>query len=502
MRPWTAEPRRPGIRLLLLALLLPSSVALLALDSWNDYRALSGVVQDAYDQALLEPVEALDDSAGLGPDGAVRVEAMFSVQAMFDVIRPRHKYLRVSVAPPPGVLPRPQGPGIAPQTLVGVADLPPAPEGPDGVPLFYDGVYRGDPVRIVALRRTISSTDPALSVRILSQAAESTGPRRQAQQDSLRQALWRDTRMIAMMVIVVWLGVALALRPLQRLRRSLRERSPDDLRPLDAGHVPHEVAPLVEAVNHHMADHQRMLAEQTRFLADASHQLRTPLAIMLTQAGYAVREPDPARMRESLRAIIAQLGRARRLSEQLLALAHARHAGDDGGAAAAPAVIDLHAVARAVVLQYLPLAHEKDLDLGWAGAADDDEAPQQPAPVAASEAELHEALANLVHNAIQYTPGGGSITVSVRSDGASVRAEVRDSGPGIPAERRAEVFERFHRGGTGAASPVKGAGLGLAIARAYARRHGGEIELSDAASGQPGTTGLCATLRLPRAADA
>ncbi|AMM26024.1 sensor histidine kinase [Variovorax sp. PAMC 28711] len=311
----------------------------------------------------------------------------------------------------------------------------------------------------------------------------------------LRQALWRDTRMLLVVALLIWLGVAWTLRPLERLRASLHQRRPDDLQPLDASGVPQEVKPLVDAVNHHIESHRRMLAEHAQFLADASHQLRTPLAILSIQAGYAVRETDPERMRESLDAIVVQLARTRRLSEQLLALAHATH---DDTAARLPARIDLTSVARAVVLQYLTLAREKQQDLGWMDEAVDtgsaDDGPP-PLSVDANEAELHEVLSNLVHNAIKYTPPHGTITVSVRRDAASAMAEVSDNGPGIAPDRRTAVFERFQRQGIGAMAVTQGAGLGLAIARSYARRNGGEIELTaNAAAG-----GLRATLRLPLA---
>ncbi len=223
---------------------------------------------------------------------------------------------------------------------------------------------------------------------------------------------------------------------------------------------------------------------------------------MLTQAGYAVRESEAGPMRETLHAIIAQLTRARRLSEQLLALAHASEARPD--AAAPPPCCDLNAVARAVVLQYLPLAREKNQDLGWVDArgelAADDDAPGGPpvVPVAADGAELHELLANLVHNAIKYTPAQGRITVSVRLAGQVAEAAVCDTGPGIPPGRRAGMFERFHRAPGDAAPDGRGAGLGLAIARAYARRNGGDIELADGDA----AAGLCAVLRLPLAAGA
>lgn len=510
------ERRRLGIRALLLALLLPGVVALLLLDSWNDYRAVSRIVEDAYDQALLEPVQALDDSVGFGPDGTPRVDAAFSVQSMFEVTRSRHKYLHVGVT---------HGSAAA-QTLVGVDDLPAPPPSADGVPVFYNAKYRGAPIRIAALRRTLQGAD-AQPYRVLSQAAESTGTREQAEAQALHQAMWSGLRLVALMVLLVCVGIAWALRPLERLRRALQARSPAQLAPLDAQAVPHEVAPLVEAVNHHIAGHRQLLAEQSRFLADASHQLRTPLAIMLTQAGYAMREPAIGPMRESLHAIVAQLSRARRLSEQLLALAHASETRADEPAP--PRRCDLNAVARQVVLQYLPLAREKQQDLGWVDArgeaavdADDSDsnndhnatgAPTAAvAPAAADAEEVHEILSNLVHNAIKYTPPGGRITVSVTRGDTTMEARVHDTGPGIAPARRAAVFERFHRAADGGDASQRGAGLGLAIARAYARRNGGDIVLEDGggdgggnvgggdAPGQRG--GLCAVLRLPCAATA
>lgn len=490
-----ARPRRFGIRAWLLALLLPGSVALLVLDSWNDYHAISHLVQDAYDQALLEPVQALDDSVGHGPDGSVRVAGAFSVQSMFEATRARHKFLHIGVMQADG----------QEQTLMGVSDLPAAPPSIDGVPVFYDAVYRTHPVRIVALRRTLTGPG-ALSYRVLSQAAESLAPRLQAQTDSWHQALWSGLRLVSVMVLVIWLGVAWVLRPLDRLRASLRARAPGNLDPLDASQVPREVVPLVEAVNHHIADHRRVLTGQSRFLADASHQLRTPLAIMLTQAGYAVRERDVVRMQETLHAIIAQLTRARRLSDQLLALAQASHDNHDSDAAAlTPSRVDLNAIAREVVLLYLPLAREKDQDLGWVDACDSATNGAEAAagdglivPVMAVGAELQESLSNLVHNAISYTPRGGQITVSAHRDAHSAWIEVNDTGPGIPVGYRAQAFERFQRvGNVTSTAQSQGAGLGLAIARAYAQRNGGDIELGDSTTTHGDATGLRALLRMP-----
>ena len=195
--------------------------------------------------------------------------------------------------------------------------------------------------------------------------------------------------------------------------------------------------------------------------------------------------------------MVTQIARSRRLCEQLLSLAHA----NEGAAHAdAPGIVDLNSIARDVVLQYLTLAHEKNQDLGWMDARDEASSvpPAEPAvPVLARGLELHEALSNLVHNAIVYTPAGGHITVMAGSRDGLAFAEVRDDGPGIAASRRAQVFERFHSADPGAEKSQRGAGLGLGIARAYARRNGGDIELADAAAG----TGLRAILRMPLASN-
>lgn len=319
--------------------------------------------------------------------------------------------------------------------------------------------------------------------------------REQAESASLRQHLLRDVRMLLVVVVLVWLGVTWSLRPLERLRRSVVHRHGQMPEPLDPSGVPHEVAPLVDAVNQNVAGYRQLLDRQSQFLADASHQLRTPLAILMTQAGVALRETDTAQLHDTLRAMVAQIARSRRLCEQLLSLAHAT---DDAAATEARPLSDLNAVTKDVALQYLTLAHEKDQDLGWVDA--------QAVPVHADAAELHEVLSNLVHNAIVYTPVGGHITVRAGITNNMAWAEVSDDGPGIAPARRAEVFERFRQVGDRAGSGARGAGLGLAIARAYARRNGGDIVLADgdaavdAGDAPTRPPGLRAVVQLPLAA--
>jgi len=486
------DPDRFGIRARLLTLLLPAILGLLALDSWNDYRALENQVQDAYDQSMLEAAHALQSSVAPARDGSLQLNAPAGVQALFGA-EPLQKYLHVSLSPLPEAQAQAGNASPGELTLLGGSDLP-APPDASASPVWYDSFHAGHPVRVVALYSQVQDgRGRPFSLRI--QVAEGTGPRDRAQAATLRQELIRDARMVLVMVLLVWLGVTWSLQPLERLRKSVLESKHTDLKPLDTSGVPHEVAPLVEALNQHLASYRELLEQQSQFLADASHQLRTPLAIMLTQAGVALREKDPAQLHATLRAIVAQISRSRRLCEQLLSLAHAS---DSAPPAGVPALVDLNAIAREVVLQYLALAHEKNLDLGWVDArgdsADAGTAEDAPAvPVLAREAELHEALSNLVHNAIAYTPAGGRITVMAGHANGMALAEVRDDGPGIAQARRAQVFERFHSAGSAAEKGSHGSGLGLSIARAYARRNGGDIELADAPTG----TGLRAILRLP-----
>jgi two-component system sensor histidine kinase TctE len=484
-----------GIRAQLLLLLLPCVALMLLVDSWSDHEERTRSLDSAYDEALVEPISVLDHNVQLDARGAIALVAPTAIEAMFESVHALHRTLHVGLLP----LDAADVTGAGERTLLGVSDLPPPPAGtatPDGGIAFYDGSYQGAPVRLALLQRELQDGQ-GHRYRLRLQVAESGKRRLEVRAASLRREVEQDLGMLIVTALLVWLGVTRALRPLARLRESLRLRPAHDLQPLDGTALPYEVAPLVDAVNHHIADQRRLLAEQSRFLADASHQLRTPLSIMMTQAGYALRERDPALLRETLRAILAQLGRSQRLSDQLLSMAHASRAGPAGGAAP---LVDLNAVAREVVLQSLPLARAKNQDLGWddvrGGDADDgdgDEPGVAAAPVRGEAAELHEALANLVHNAINHTPAHGRITVAVRTQGPLAWAEVCDSGPGIPPELRAAVFERFARSGAAGA----GAGLGLAIARAYARRNGGDIVLSDADEAAAGVGGLCARLQLP-----
>jgi len=480
---------RLSIRAVLIALLVPGLIGLLAIDSWNDYCTLADITEDAYDNALLEPARVLESSIEMDDGGELRMTVPLYAQAMLESRAGLRKYFSIE-AYPDGQWQTRQDAGVV---LAGLSEMPRPPRhlmgglNGDGRPVYYDAVYRNDPVRVVAMVRDIYRGGRVRHVGII--VAESVGRRDEVEQAARSSEISRDLRMLALVAVLVWFGVAWAMRPLARLRNEIRSRSTDDLTPLDAGGVPIEVVPLVEAVNHHVERHRRVLDQQTRFLEDASHQLRTPLAIMLTQTQFALREKDPAAVREGLSAVVQQLGQTRRLTEQLLSIAHASQ---EAPMTREPR--DLRHLARQVVVQYLPLAREKQQDLGWSGTSDD----SAPVWAVMNEAEVHEALSNLIHNAIHYAPIAATITVAVERVGSDAVCSVADDGPGIAPALRERVFARFDRAGASdARNHPGGSGLGLAIARAYARRNGGDIVLLDGEANALGGHGLRAELRIP-----
>ncbi len=492
---WIKRPALGGIRFWLLALLMPGAVTLLLVDSWNDYRSLTDITEQVYDSALLEPAKVLETSVEFNPDGSLRIEPPFYAQTMLESRAGSRKYFRIEeVTPSLPSLAGIDARQFEGKTLLGMAGLP-RPVNlalHEGSPVFYDAVYRGDPVRMLALWRDLHYRGEHRQIMVL--VGESMGVRLRTEHEAGIAALFRDGRMLLMMVLLVWFSVVWALRPLKRLRHEVRARKVDNLSPLDTEHVPHEVVPLVNAVNHHIDLYRGVLDKQAQFLADASHQLRTPLAIMLTQAQYAQREPDGARMRESLAAIVAQLGRTTRLTEQLLALAHASQRSEQR-----PEKIDLNALARDVVLQYLPLAREQGQDLGWAASLGGvDGTSSSECFALGNEAEIRESVSNLVHNAINHAGPGCAITVAAGTDEQWAWLSVSDNGSGLDPALRASVFVRFDRGGSQRQSlRGSGSGLGLAISLAYAQRNGGTVTLEDGEPNAQHGVGLRAVLRVP-----
>jgi two-component system, OmpR family, sensor histidine kinase TctE len=274
-------------------------------------------------------------------------------------------------------------------------------------------------------------------------------------------------------VVIVWFGVKRGLAPLARLSEEIRLRSPRDLRAIDAAAAPSEARPLLRALNGLLRQVAEGSRSQQRFLANAAHQLRTPLAGLQAHTELALAQPMPAACRAQLEHVHQATIRTARLANQLLALARAEPGGPGG-----LSQVDLKNVVEAGADEWVHQALRRDVDLGFELSA---------APVQGDAFLLREAVANLVHNAIEYADRGGRVTVRTgRREGRSL-AEVEDDGPGIPQAEREQVLERFYRmPGT----PGTGSGLGLAIVREIATGHGGAIELADGSGGRGCRVGI------------
>ncbi|MBL8473628.1 MAG: sensor histidine kinase N-terminal domain-containing protein [Rhodocyclaceae bacterium] len=268
---------------------------------------------------------------------------------------------------------------------------------------------------------------------------------------------------------VVWVIVGRGLAPLARLARAVEAKSPAALVPLAERDAPQEALPLVRALNDLLLRLGAAMDAQRAFIADAAHELRTPLAALQLQAQLLARAADPAQRAEALSELQQGLQRVAHLVQQLLTLA--REEPQAPQRTFEP--VDLGALAGGAVAELLALAEARGIDLGVAAAAQD--------ALVAGDADALRTLAGcLIDNAVRYTPAGGRVDVSVGRDAAAVWLMVQDSGPGIAPHERERVFDRFYRGADAGAG---GSGLGLAIARAIAERHGARIKLGDAPGG-------------------
>jgi two-component system sensor histidine kinase TctE len=466
-----------------LLLLWPMSVTL-------TYLVAQSIASSPYDHALIERGEAL--AAHVRFDGGhARFELTPGVLDIYgNGVGESGTYLIVDAAGVP---------------LAGDADLPrahpplsaagrPVPNGPAGDPLngafaLRDDTLRGHPVRVAyawLAAPAAGSPAPAMpSAAVLVEVAEAPTERTQLANEIVKGVILPQFIVLPLALLLVWFGLTRGLAPLARLQKTIRNRPPDDLSPIGAEGAPEELTPLLASFNDLLARMTRNLAVQRRFIADAAHQMKTPLAGLRTQAELAQRGGDAQELQRSLRQIAASTERATRLVNQMLALARAEH---DAGSAAPLVTVDLDRLARAVVQDWVAPALAQHIDLGYEGpdGNPDGKDPATDCRIRGAPVALREMLNNLIDNALRYTaaPGGidaaavrahathGVVTVRVRRDGGAVTLEVEDTGPGIPPEERAQVFERFYRI---LGSRQDGSGLGLAIVREIAVQHGASI---------------------------
>jgi two-component system, OmpR family, sensor histidine kinase TctE len=430
-----------SLRAHLLRLLLPPIAALLALGAVVAYYPSVEPATQAYDQALVDIGIALGNHVRVDQT-EYRFDLPPAVEQVLRTDRFDHIYYRIT---------SPAGLEIA-----GDPELP----APPGDAIAFNTRFRGEKVRVVSVQAPCGRS--ACNVLV----AETTVKREQLARDLLLQSLFPDFLIALATLVIVWFGVKRGLQPLARLSDEIKARSAGDLRPIDAGGAPEEARPLVGALNGLLEEVSAASRKQQRFLADAAHQLRTPLAGLRAHTELALAQPMPEACRAQLEQVHQATIRTARLANQLLALARA-----EPGARSATAPLDLKSLAEGEADGWVRQSLGRDIDLGF---------ELESARVEGDAFLLREALSNLVHNALEYSLRGGRVTVRTGRRNGSAFLEVEDDGPGIAREERNRVLERFYRvPGT----PGTGSGLGLAIVREIAASHGAGVAIADAPSG-------------------
>lgn len=451
-----------SLRRTLLLALLPGMLVVFAAELAENWRTATQAADAAYDRSLLGAIKSIDANISTA-SGGIGVELPYRMLEFFELTANGRVFYRVATED-----------GLV---EIGNDGLPPPLAAlQTGKPEFQDASYFGEPVRVGSYARLLDVPLAGQSSpqRVVIQVAETLDARSGFKRALLMQSISRDILLGLTAIALLMVAIAWAVRPLRRLRSEVLARTPQDMTPINATGVPADVRPLVDAINQHIERNRQQTEAQRRFVDDASHQLRTPLTTLATQVGFALRTTDPAAQHAALLTIKAQLDETVRQTNQMLSLART------DSAALALQATDLVALARDVTRSHWASARERGIDLGL-------EAPDEPLVLDAQPGLLHEALLNLLHNALRYTPRGGQVTVRVWRSAAATHLGVEDDGPGIPTAELAHAGERFFRG-SNVTQP--GTGLGLAIVQAIAERHGATLQLEPGA----GQRGLAATL--------
>ncbi len=457
-------------RQLLLGILLPVAL-FMAVNTFILYRQALGAVNTAYDRTLLASAKAIGELLeveGYDDQAQLRAAVPYAALEAFEADNQSRMFYRVS---------SPAG-----EMVSGFAELPfwrgQLPSRPPYAALvdFYDDRYRSEDVRVAVLLQPVAG-ERGRSMAVI-QVAETLELRHTLARKILQDTLWRQAVLVGLIALVVVVVVQRTIRPVRRLSARLQARPEGDLTAIEAPGAPRELLPLVEATNGVMLRLQRLLDHQKRFVRDASHQLRTPLAVLKTQAQSALRgDVEP---RQALAEINDTVDRATGLANQMLALAKVEQLRHQVGTE----VMDLSDVVRSVALDVSPLIADKDLDFDIRTA---------PAAVRAHAWMLRELARNLLHNAIRHSPAGATLSVRVVADATHAALVVADSGPGVSATLAERLFQPFSAGDV-----LSGSGLGLAICHEIAQALGGSIELENREE-HGWVTGLDATVRLPLA---
>ncbi len=443
---WSALLR---LRRKLLVWLLSPLVLLLVVDGLASYYVAQNFASVAYDRTLAERARELLLRIRKDENNLQVLLSPSAERILLDEIEDRLFYRVV----------RPDNHLLSGETYF---ELPDTGRLISNKPFFYNSVVASEPVRVVALKGPYEGSGRE---EVLVLVAETLNKRRLLFQESLAGVVMPQLLVVILVGSLVWLGVIRGLAPLRMLERSIASRSHLDLSPVLVDGVPGRVRPLVDEINALMARLSEVLEFQNRFIADAAHQLRTPVAGLKAQIEIVLRESDPERIRYSMNQIYMGMTRLSRLVTQLLSLARNE---PNAIRNLQLQLIDLNRLVFETTMEWVPEALRKGIDLGFDG---DD----VPILINGDPVRLKELINNLFDNAIRYTPDNGRVTARVLSEPSPAFA-LSDDGPAIPVEERERVFERFHRL---LGSNTEGSGLGLAIVNEIAKIHGAHVDLME-----------------------
>jgi two-component system sensor histidine kinase TctE len=430
----------------LLVLLLPPLALLMVAGGFADYRASMVFMRTAYDQSLADAAFA---QAALIKVEDGRILAQLPSQPQLASRANRAEKFYYSVWGPDHLL------------IAGNPQLPAASAG-DGNPAYTDAWLGTHRLRVVTYRMSTAAGLATINV------GETTNRREGARHFILTSTWLMDFILIDSTLLLVWIGVRYGLRPLLAVRNQIEARSPRELRPLETTAVPTEVRPLVDALNGLFEVLGEAARAQRQFVADAAHQLRTPIAGLLGHLDLLTQDPAAAGVQSRLAVLRDGVARIAHSANQLLALARAE---PSANLADHFQNADLRALIERVIERNVDRSVKAELDLG---------ADLSPASVMGSAWLIEDLIGNLVDNALNYTPAGGHVTVRCGGAYGAPFLEVEDDGPGIPEAERGRVRQRFYRlpGSSG-----HGCGLGLAIVEEIARLHRAAVTIEAGAQG-------------------
>ncbi|CAG9166992.1 sensor histidine kinase [Cupriavidus respiraculi] len=439
------------------------------------YRTALAEANKAHDRTLLASARAIAERIDVAK-GRVVVDVPYVALDTFQIDSRGKIFYRVL---------DPQG-----RFVSGESDIPPMPadtprsEDYPALVHFYDAAYSGAPVRIAALWQPV--IEGPRSGMALVQVGETLEMRDDMARRLLISTLWQQALTVIAALGLLMLTVAATLRPLKRLQQRIAERNAASLAPVSGADLPVEIQPLVRTLNQYLERLRAVLENQRRFLDDASHQLRTSLSLVKGHVDQLGRYRDDAVTSDPshLADIRAAIDRTVRLTNQLLTLA--RTADGDARTLRLGELqrIDVAGLCRDMCAEWYLAARRRGVDLGMTG-------PHGPAWVRGDAGMLREMLANLLDNAVRYTPAGGAVSVCVACGTDAHDVVIEDTGPGIPPEDRERAFSRFVRLGS---TPEPGSGLGLAIVRQVCEAHNGAARMETGEAG-----GLRVRITLPAA---